>query len=335
MSNNSMIKGLLQKYDRLFIALLGVAIGSIFTFSYFELQKEVESEVLEKRQGAMGLINPILDCITPAAYGLKSFEFENDLKVFVKKLINPKHGVAGISLYFKDLSNGPVMGIDEDRPILGGSLLKVPLMIGLFKAIEEDKSILDQKIKIANHGMTDLYHVQGIEPVSKLKMGETYTVGELIEAAIIYSDNVAAYSLESFHNNYFLKKTVSDLNIPISSRVAPFRDMSIKDYSGFFRILYNASYLGQQFSNRALELLTRTHFVDGMRKGVPQNIKLAHKFGESLEKNGTLYFNECGIVYHPKRPYLLCISSQGSDETKQMKVIQKISKYVFKRVEEL
>jgi len=42
--------------------------------------------------------------------------------------------------------------------------------------------------------------------------------------------------------------------------------VSLKEYSSFFRILYNASYLTPSSSQFALSLLTKTDFTDGIRK---------------------------------------------------------------------
>ncbi|MDO8560151.1 MAG: serine hydrolase [bacterium] len=56
--------------------------------------------------------------------------------------------------------------------------------------------------------------------------------------------------------------------------------MSVKDYASFFRILYNASYLNREQSERALGLMTKTRFRDGIIAGVPAGRPVAHKFGE-------------------------------------------------------
>jgi hypothetical protein len=49
-------------------------------------------------------------------------------------------------------------------------------------------------------------------------------------------------------------------------------------------------------------LLLAICFGIGLPDGVPSNVKVAHKIGESLET-----YSDCGIVYYPGRPYSLCL----------------------------
>ena len=52
-----------------------------------------------------------------------------------------------------------------------------------------------------------------------------------------------------------------------------------KNYSKVFFALLNATYLNKENSEKALELLSNTDFTQGIVAGVPNNIKVAHKFG--------------------------------------------------------
>ena len=47
---------------------------------------------------------------------------------------------------------------------------------------------------------------------------------------------------------------------------------------------------------------------------MPPSIGVVHKFGErSLGPNGeTKQLHDCGIVYYPNHPYLLCIMTRGT-----------------------
>jgi hypothetical protein len=43
--------------------------------------------------------------------------------------------------------------------------------------------------------------------------------------------------------------------------------------------------------------------------------------------------HDCGIVYYPYRPYLLCVMTKGSGEIKSLEtVIQDVSKMVYEEV---
>ncbi len=85
-------------------------------------------------------------------------------------------------------------------------------------------------------------------------------------------------------------------------------------------------------SSRALELLTKTAFNDGLRAGVPENIEVAHKFGERILPNNIQQLHDCGIVYIPNKPYLLCIMTRGKDMHTLQGVIEEISSSVYAEV---
>jgi hypothetical protein len=60
------------------------------------------------------------------------------------------------------------------------------------------------------------------------------------------------------------------------------------------------------------------------------NIPVAHKFGERTGfAGGVKQLHDCGIVYYPKNPYLLCIMTRGTDFTKLESTIAAVSKMVY------
>ena len=116
--------------------------------------------------------------------------------------------------------------------------------------------------------------------------------------------------------------------------------MSPKTMSSFFRILYNASYLNSVFSDMALKLLAKTSFVDGLVAGVPSDVFVAHKFGERtihINETGEVVLRElhdCGIVYYPQKPYILCVMTQGMDFAKLKSAISQISSLTYQSVKD-
>jgi hypothetical protein len=61
-------------------------------------------------------------------------------------------------------------------------------------------------------------------------------------------------------------------------------------------------------------------YNDGLKAGIPANIELAHKFGERgiIGMNGReqKQLHDCGIIYYPKHPYILCIMTRGYERDK-------------------
>src|SRR6185436_5295057 len=94
-----------------------------------------------------------------------------------------------------------------------------------------------------------------------------------------------------------------------------------QNYSHLFRALYNGTYLSHDASEKALELLSRTKFSDGIVAGVPKETTVSHKFGErtlSLNTSSINELHDCGIVYYPGHPYFLCIMTKGTSDFEEL-----------------
>jgi len=112
--------------------------------------------------------------------------------------------------------------------------------------------------------------------------------------------------------------------------------LSVKTFSSFFRILFNASYLSKASSERLLAILSRSSFRSGIAAGVPPNIVVANKYGEQSPgpqvPAGELH--DCGIVYYPDSPYVLCVMTEGPGFEGNAAAIREISRMVFSIVDE-
>jgi hypothetical protein len=111
--------------------------------------------------------------------------------------------------------------------------------------------------------------------------------------------------------------------------------ISVEDYAAFFRILFNASYLGHEASEKALALLARVEFTQGLRAGVPAEVEVAHKFGEFRLPAGEqqpFQLHDCGIVYASRSPYLLCVMTRGERVEPLPGVIAEVSRTVYESV---
>jgi len=154
----------------------------------------------------------------------------------------------------------------------------------------------------------------------------------LVKNTIIYSDNTAYDLLVLNTDNQNFKKTFTDLGIllPPAQEVNLKDFITVKDYSSFFRVLYNASYLSPENSQKALNLLTQTTFKDGLTALLPSDLTVAHKFGERLTpETGEVQLHDCGIVYYPQNPYLLCLMTRGRDPKKLAKFIGQTSLQIY------
>ncbi len=285
------------------------------------------------RQGNLGFINPLLECADDSRFHIL-LPFKYKINNYIQTRSSKK--ISHVSVYFRDLNGGPAFGINEDENFTPASLLKVPLMMCYFAQEESDPGLLSMKIQYEED--TGKNDEQNFKPREKMQSGKSYTVDELISRMIIYSDNEAAKILDDNISDELKIKTYRDLGIEVPGVRGADDFMSVKEYSSFFRILYNASYLGRRMSNKALQILSESNFNDGLEKGVPPGIVISHKFGEKKYVDGNtkeiigIQLHDCGIVYHPVKPYLLCIMTRGEKFEEMSKVISEISKIIYGEV---
>lgn len=303
----------------------------IFLAGYFISNISLNTKPKDQKDGSKELhqsgykyISPLLECSD--IHDIKQYHLEEQMKDIIQNNIQ-NNNITYASLYFRDLNNGPWIGINEQEKFTPASLLKVPLMIAYLKMAESDAKILDNEIKI-EEAANNLS--QNIVPLDKVEIGKSYKVSELIRYMIMYSDNNAANALLLHINAEYLNQTYSDLGIIAPDGATQTENfMNVKDYASFFRILYNASYLNRDMSEKALEILTASQFNQGLKAGLPENVKLAHKFGERIFlENKQLH--DCGIIYKEKSPYLLCIMTRGNDFNKMSAAIKELSAEVYK-----
>lgn len=280
------------------------------------------------------LINPLLACDTPDHPTYPQFSaMEQELTRLVQAKI-ASHQAEKLSIFFRDLDSGRWAGVNETDTYSPASLFKVPLMVAYYRMAQENPNLLNAQYKFG--GGPDTTQLQAIEPAQKIQVGQTYSIGELIERMIVYSDNNADLLL--FNNPAINKKLLedifTDLHIRIPSDVVAQGDfITARAFSTFFTVLYNATYLNHAMSERALELLTRTDFTKGLASGLPAAVPVAHKFGERVivqnnAPTGERELHDCGIVYYPEHPYVLCLMSKGTSVAGLEAALQDVSRAV-------
>jgi beta-lactamase class A len=284
------------------------------------------------RQGGWHYINPLLEC-EQAQNALEDNEltpFKHKVEKFVQDDLRKEWG-DDVSVYFRELNDGLAFTIGRTKHFYPASLLKVPEMISVLKEADDDPTILKKKIAYNDPGLKS---AQNTDVAEKLVFGRSYTVEELLKRMIEYSDNVSSLLLEEAINPRDLRKTYDELGVPDPYYLDDQSGYMISTelYSSFFRILFNASYLSKKNSEKALEYLSKTDYKKGLVAGVPPTIVVAHKFG--LRKvNGTKQLHDCGIVYYPNNPYLLCVMTSGPVPEYLDTSIGEISRFIYDEID--
>ncbi len=269
----------------------------------------------------------MLECQDLASSNRSSMiALEKKLKNYIAEVKSEKRATH-VSVYFRDLSNGPWIGIGENELFSPASLLKVPILIAALKKEEQSPGFINKQIKYLHH-TTDTTNPNILD--SLIKTGNSYSIENLIYRMIAFSDNEAKNMILENLDTETLDKIYSDLGIDIPGLRSPDDFMSVKDYSAFFRILYNATYLDKTMSEKALEYLSKSNFTKGLLGKLSKDIIVSHKFGErGLANSDIKQLHDCGIIYKPGTPYILCVMTKGTDFDELTSVIAEASLLVY------
>lgn len=282
--------------------------------------------------GEYAFINPAIRCDPEYVVDKQPY---NGLKRELLAYIDAQQ-VAGnvdeVGLYFRDLDNGPTLGLNEHADFVPASLLKLPVYITYLSAQFNYPGLMQDKLQISEIG-SDFNQVY--PSTAGLLANTSYSVSELLEAMIVHSDNDAVYRLQDYlmeiaPGRDLALETFIELGIVDPENIDQ-ETLTVKTYASIFQRLYHSSYFDtREVSDQALAMLARTTFDQGLVAAVPEGTVVAHKFGERSDLPDDLkQLHDCGIIYYPDNAYLLCVMTRGKDFGELETVLQDISAKVY------
>lgn len=231
-------------------------------------------------------------------------------------------GTAGV--YVQDLEGGWGYGVNPDETFFSASVIKIPIMVAVYRRMDEGKFSLNEEFATAPEDWA-----AGAGTLQFQEAGGYHTVEEYLRVMMTQSDNVAtntltrlvggpeyvnavAASLGATNTVLYQEVTSERAAIPLlDNRTTP-RDMS--------NILKNVS-TGRAASPEScqemIDLMRHNDLQSSLRDGLPEDTKVANK-------GGWLYkvYDEAGIVAHKDNPYAVAIfSKHGSADVEVGKAL--------------
>lgn len=218
------------------------------------------------------------------------------------------------SFYIEDLESGQWLGFGDEELFEGWSLLKVSVMATILKKAARHEISIEDSTALSGPGYG---------------RGAEVAIRELLERMIKLSDNGASLALSKYFTAaefYRDLRAMADENIaaPMEAQRPP--AISPRQFGNLLNSLYRGDYLGSEMSTYALELLSGTVYDSQLRRGVPSGTRVAHKVGFNADAGD---FHDCGIVFLPHRPYILCVMSSNNTRAEADAVIGRISRIVY------
>ena len=249
---------------------------------------------------------------------------KNDLIIRFTKLHDKLHEKTdtygkNFSLYFEYLHTGASIGINQRIEFFPASLTKLPLAIAYYNGLEDfSKAKTDRTATITQKDID-----KGYGTLWKKGVGYKIPLSEVVRLMLEQSDNTATRILTRYLSIKYFYDLYKGLDVSYTDGNKFI--VTTLSYSTILKSLYYASILSQDNSQLLLNYLTHSNDNNWLPAGVPEGITIAHKVGINPDYS---VYQDCGIVYLPRRPYILCMMSQSDENTAEERMVS-VSKLIY------
>jgi len=253
-------------------------------------------------------------------------------------------GAERVGVAFYDLSDGAELLVDADKEFHAASIMKVPVMMEVFRQVREGKFSLDDTItvkndfvSIADYSRYSITAESDSEPSLYKKIGQTESVRNLVHLMITLSSNLATNILierVGAKNVMRLMHKIGARNIRVLRGVEDAKayerglnnTTTARDLMIVLRSIAERRAVSPESSDEMIKVMLDQKFNEGIPAGLPSGVRVAHKTGSI-----TKISHDAAIVYPASRkPYVLVVLTRGiEDEKRANRLIADISRAVY------
>ncbi|HEV7595536.1 MAG TPA: serine hydrolase [Gemmatimonadaceae bacterium] len=259
--------------------------------------------------------------------------------------IEKESGAKAIAVALHDAETGFELHYKSDRWFHAASTIKVPILLGVFAAIDRGELLPHSRVHVRNRFLSVVENVpfrveSGRDANSAVHnaIGKMMRVDELAYHMITTSSNLATNLLLGVIGSDAVNRTLKELDVDdgidlkrgVEDELAfEKRINNMVTADGLLRILTLLSE-GKAFSpalsRRMMDILHGQEFNQGIPARLPKGARVAHKTGEI-----STVAHDAGVVYLPKRkPYVLVILTEWDPEgTGRSRTIAAISHTIY------
>ncbi len=307
----------------LFLLVLSVLLNIVFSILYFRQALALKpSEEVRKLQEKYPFLSKRIHMDSPQDLIINFLDLRTQLRSSVAPF-GDKFG-----FYFEYLPTETSIGVNEKVEFQAASLFKVPVVMAYYRMRERTGMSEDPMIILSSDMLDDDFG-----NLYKKGVGYSLRASEAVRLSLVESDNTAVKALATLIEKEDFEAVYQGLDIDLHMNNEGAL-LSAKSYSSILKALYFSAVLTKDNSHEILVLLSQTHFPDKLVAGVPQYIPVAHKIGDFVSTDGQSGFRDCGIVYVPRRPYIICMFSVSDEETSRQRM-QVISRSIYDYISSL
>ena len=241
---------------------------------------------------------------------------QNELLVDINQYLDTISGTYGIYVY--ELDSGENFGINEKVVFPAASTVKVPLLMALYKNIEEGKISKDIVVTYLESD-----YEEGTGSIQYAGFGTRWTIAQLAEKMMKESDNAAKnmfFRILGFNNvqNFITSLGVKNVDMSLNNTITP------KDAGTLLKLIYENKAANKELSDEMIDLMVKTDFEERLPRYL-KNVKVSHKIGTLA---GAI--SDTGIVFLDDKPYTISVYSKGVKSVSEAEeVIGTISKKIY------
>lgn len=220
----------------------------------------------------------------------------------------------GVSVFYQDITSGYSYTYNADQKYFIASIIKAPYCMYIYKLSSEGKCDLDKRYTYASRHQSG-----GTGKIQFMKVGTSFSMRELLEYAIKYSDNVAMNMIKEAYPVDGYKKYAKTLGLTHFEDIKNATNglLTAKDAGIYIHAIYQ--FINENPNGKELKTLMSSTSNPMITSKYP----VIRKYGWAEQS-----FHDIAIVDAP-RPYLLCILTNHDGDFTSFKkistIIEKIS----------
>lgn len=251
----------------------------------------------------------------------------------VRRLAAQAIGFDGrVAVYLKDLQKGRVWAYHADDLFPSASLIKAPIMVGVFEKIRQGELSLQSRLKLEKRHRTG-----GSGSLKWSRDGSQFTVRQLLEKMIDESDNTAtrmlidqvglAYLQQQFPRMGLIYTEIYPEGLSLRGTGVTYENYTTaREMASLLDKIYRGDAVDRYSSQLMADILKRQKSRSRLAKYLPAGWEIAHKTG-LLRKA----CHDAAIVFSPKGDYVLVVlTGQNRDYGTAKDFISKLGTITYR-----
>lgn len=234
----------------------------------------------------------------------------------IEELID--QGVGDYGIFIKAVNGQEEWKSEEDKIMTAASVIKLPVLVVYYQQVDQGKINPNEEYVLQEADRWEY----GTGSLQYQPAGTKYTYKDVVQLVANQSDNMGAEVLIKKLGGYAkAQQLVAALGLVKTNLKA--NKITAGEAGGLFLQLAQGKLLTPASREELFNNLTQTVNEDRLPAGVPDSVRVVHKFGSEV---GVV--NDCGLV-EASQPYVICVLTTNVNVGEAEPLLPQISEAVW------